>query len=176
MAGLARAAARIAYGVPWLQELPAAHVQALLVAAARQVVPGYAHDDLDAAASKLVAQHEATIARSLTRRQRKLLEELAPHIDSPLSRPAPAAEFVAALIRAELRIAFLITGDLLTVLDEARMLDPALHRATESHGPRALAAALEHTFAGDLVRFALTPEATALRRRIGSTLGGGGGR
>jgi hypothetical protein len=48
-------------------------------------------------------------------------------------------------------------------------MDPALQRATESPGPNALAAVLEHAFAGDVARFALTTEATALRRRLGST-------
>ena len=49
-----------------------------------------------------------------------------------------------------------------------RALDPALHRATASAGPNALAAVLGHPFAGDVARYALTPEATALRRRLGS--------
>jgi hypothetical protein len=35
-----------------------------------------------------------------------------------------------------------------------------------------VAAVLDHPFAGDVVRFALTPEATALRRRVGSTWAG----
>jgi hypothetical protein len=55
------------------------------------------------------------------------------------------------------------------MIDEMRPLDPALQRATESTGPQALAAALDHSYAGDVVRDALTPEATALRRRLGST-------
>jgi len=105
----------------------------------------------------------------LTRRQRKLLEELAPHIAAPQSRPMPIAEFVHALARAELRTAFVVTGDLLAVVDEIRPLDAALHRSMQSNDPQALAAVLEHPFAGDVVRFALTPEATALRRRVGST-------
>jgi len=169
LAALARAVARIAYGVPWLEELPPPHMEALLVAAARQVVPGYGADDVDVLASKLVSQHEATLARVLSRRQRRLLEELAPHVASPQSRPMPIDAFVGALARAELRAAFVLTGDLLTMVDEMRPLDGNLQRATESPGPQALAAVLEHPFAGDVVRFALTAEATALRRRLGST-------
>jgi tetratricopeptide (TPR) repeat protein len=169
MTNLARTVARIAYGVPWLEELPPNQIEAVLVAAARQVVPGYGADDVDLISSKLIAQHEGSIARQLTRRQRKLLEELAPHIASPQSRPITADAFVGALTRAELRAAFVVTGDLLTLVDEMRSLDQALHRATETQGPHALAAVLQHPIAGDVVRFALTPEATALRRRIGST-------
>jgi hypothetical protein len=81
----------------------------------------------------------------------------------------PIDAFVDALARAELRAAFVMTGDLLTMVDEMRPLDGSLQRATESPGPQAVAAVLEHPYAGDVVRFALTPEATALRRRLGST-------
>jgi tetratricopeptide (TPR) repeat protein len=168
-ASIARAVARIAFGVPWLEELPPPHIEALLVAAARQVVPGYGADDVDVLTLKLVTQHEPTIAKLLSRRQKKQLEELAPHIASPQSRPPQADVFVNALARAELRTAFVVTGDLLTMVDEIRPLDQTLHRATDSSGPNALSAVLGHPFAGDVVRYALTPEATALRRRLGST-------
>jgi tetratricopeptide (TPR) repeat protein len=166
---LACAVARIAYGVPWLEELPPPQIEALLVAAARQVVPNYGEDDVDVLAAKLVAQYDGAVGRVLTRRQRKLLEELAPHIASPQSRPPSVDAFVTALARAELRAAFVVTGDLLTVVEEIRTGDATLHGASRSPGRHALSAVLEHPFAGDVTRFALTPEATALRRRLGST-------
>jgi hypothetical protein len=168
-ASLGRALARIAFGVPWLEELPPPHIEALLFAAARQVVPGYGADDVDVLTSKLVAQHEPAVARVLTRRQRRLLEELAPHIAAPQGRPLPVEAFVGALARAELRAAYVLCGDLLAVVDETRALDAGLHRATEAPSQGALVAVLDHAYAGDVVRFALTPESTALRRRIGAT-------
>jgi hypothetical protein len=164
MAGLARAAARISLGVPWLEEISPAQTEALLIAAARQVVKGYGAGD-----ANLVAQHEAAIARALSRRQRKLLEDLAPKLGAANAKPPPADEFAQALVRAELRAAFLLGGDLLAMLEEMRPLDAALHAAIESPSTSALAALLEHPLAGDLARFALTPEATTLRRRLGST-------
>ena len=169
LASLARAVARIAYGVPWLEELPPQNVEALLVAAARQVTPGYGANHVDAVTSKLAAQHEASLARALTRRQKKMLEELAPHLAAPQARPLPADVFVGALARAELRTAFLLTGDLLAMITEMRALDTVLHRATAMPGPQALVAVLEHPVAGDVVRFALGAEATTLRRRLGTT-------
>jgi hypothetical protein len=168
LASIARTVARIAFGVPWLEELPPPHVEALLVAAARQVVPGYASDDIDVFQSKVVAHYEPSVARVLTRRQKKLLEELAPHISSPQGRPMPIDVFIAMLTRAELRAAYLVCGDLLAAVDEMRAVDPALSQATARPGPRALAAVMEHPFASDVCRFALTPEATGLRRRVGS--------
>jgi thioredoxin-like negative regulator of GroEL len=164
MAALARAAARIAYGVPWLEELSPVQVEALLVAAARQVVKGYGSGD-----PTLLAQHEPALTRALSRRQRRLLEDLAPHLAAPGAKPPPAHDFVQALARAELRTAFLVGGDLLALIEEMRPLDAALHAAAESPGTQALATLLEHPLVGDLVRFALTPEATTLRRRLGST-------
>jgi tetratricopeptide (TPR) repeat protein len=163
VAGLARAAARIAFGAPWLEELSPAQIEAMLVAAARQVAKGYG-----AADAALLSQQEAAIARSMGRRQRKMLEELAAHLVGPSAKPPNAQDFVQALTRAELRAAFLVSGDLLAMLDEMRPLDAALHAAVGSPGTGALAALLGHPIAGDLVRFALTSESTALRRRLGS--------
>jgi tetratricopeptide (TPR) repeat protein len=164
MASLARAAARIAFGVPWLEEISPAQIEALLVAAARQVAKGYGTAD-----QSLVAQNEAAIARAIGRRQRKQLEELAPQLAAPAAKPQPSDEFVQALVRGEVRAAFLLTGDLLSVLEEMRPLDASLHAAIETPGTTALATLLNHSAVGDLVRFALTPESTALRRRLGST-------
>ncbi|HEX7662976.1 MAG TPA: hypothetical protein VF407_00620, partial [Polyangiaceae bacterium] len=169
MASLARALARIAYGVPWLEELPPPHIEAFLIACARQAVHGYGADDVDVLSSKLVAQYEPSVARNLSRKQKKLLDELAPHVAAPQGRPIPVDTFINALARAELRAALLLTGDLLAVLDEIRTMDPHLFHATERTGVPALAAYLDHPFAGDVIRYALTPEAVGLRRRIGTT-------
>ena len=79
---------------------------------------------------------------------------------------------IGALARAELRIAYVLTGDVLATIDELRGLDGAFLQATEQPGRGSVAAVLDHPFAGDVVRFALTPEATALRRRVGSTWAG----
>jgi cellulose synthase operon protein C len=168
MASIGRALARIGLGVPWLEELPPPHIEALLIAAARQVVPAFGDDFVDVLSKKLVATYEPSVARALSRRQRKTLEELAPHIGAPQGKPLPIENFVSALARAELRAAYLLSGDLLATLDELRALDPALLRATDRPGPGSLAAVLEHPFASDVARYALTPEATGLRRRIGT--------
>jgi hypothetical protein len=169
LANLARATARIAYGVPWLEEFPPQHIEALLVAAARLVVPGYAADRLDEMTAKIAAQQEPALARTLARRQRKLLDELAPHIASPQSRPLSVEVFLSALARAELRTAFLVTGQLLAVVEEVRGVDATVNRLVEKPSANALAAVLEHPMLGDVTRFALTSEATALRKGLGST-------
>ncbi len=84
-----------------------------------------------------------------------------------------AYAFALAIARTELRVAFLLSGDLLATLDSIRATDPLLARETERVGPRALAGALVHPVASVVVRFALARQTTALRRRLGTTWGRG---
>lgn len=165
---LARAVARVALGVPWLEEMPPTHVEAYLIAAARLVSPGYGMDDIDVLVSKTVGQYEPGIAKAIARKQRRLLEEVGSRLALPQARVPTADAFVAALTRAELRTAYLVSGDLLATVSSVRHEDAVLYEATSRSGPRALAATLEHPYAGDVCRFALSAEATALRRRVGS--------
>jgi len=163
LASISRALARVALGVPWLDEVPKENILALLVASARQVVAGYAPEE-----PGLASQYEASLTRALPRRQKRLLEELAPRLASPQGALPPLDAFIEALFQAEVRTQLLITGDIQGAVEEEAERDAALAEATAVPGGRALAATLLHPLVGDVVRFALTPEATALRRRVGS--------
>ncbi len=169
LASMSRALARVALNVPWLEELPPAHIEALLVAAVRVVMPMYGKDEVDVLSQKLVTQYEPNFTRELSRKQKQALEKLVPVLGSPHGRPIGLEVLIGALARAELRIAYLLTGDVLASIDELRGLDATFLHATESPGRASLGAVLDHPFAGDVVRFALTTEATALRRRVGAT-------
>jgi hypothetical protein len=169
VAVLARAVSRIALGVPWLEELPPPHVEAYLVACARQVLPTYGQDEVDVIASRLVAQYEPSVNKNLSRKQRKALEDLVPRLSMHEARPVPIEEITQALSLGEMRCAHILCGDLLAVFDELRSLEPSLHMATQAPGRNALAAMMRHTYAADVARFALAPESPALRRRVGST-------
>ncbi|AKV01095.1 TPR domain protein, putative component of TonB system [Labilithrix luteola] len=172
LASLGRALARIALGVPWLEEIPPPHIEAMLVAAARAVNPAYGQDEVDVLSLKLVHQYEPNLVKELSRKHKQALERLMPLTSTPQGRLVPIDVFIGALARAELRIAYLLTGDVLATIDELRGLDAAFLQATETPGRSSLAAVLNHPFAGDVVRYALTPEATALRRRVGATWAG----
>ncbi|MBX3228079.1 MAG: hypothetical protein KIT84_27360 [Labilithrix sp.] len=172
LASLGRALARVALNVPWLEELPPPHIEAMLVAAARTVNPVYGKDDIDVLSQKLVYQYEPNVAKELGRKQKQLLERLVPLMASPSGRLVGIDVLIGALARAELRIAYVLTGDVLATIDELRGLDGAFLKATEAPGRGSVQAVLDHPFAGDVVRFALTPESTALRRRVGSTWAG----
>lgn len=167
LAAMARVLVRFVMGVPWLEEVSPPQAMAMLVALARQIVPAYG-DPLDAQTARFLGQYEATVRREISRKQKKLLEELAPHLSQPLGRPPPIEVLVRTMARTEVRGGYLLTGDLLATIDELRARDAALFRVTESPGRSALAAVLEHPLAGDVARFALTSEASALRRRVGS--------
>ena len=169
LAGLGRALARIAMCVPWIEELPAPHVEAYLVACARQAMPAYGRDELDVLQQKLCLQYEPLVAKEIGRKQKQALERVVPALSLSTGRPAAVDVLVGAIARAELRTAYVLTGDALATIDELRAVDGALHAATEKPGRRAVEAVLAHPFAGDVVRFALGSESVALRRRVGST-------
>jgi hypothetical protein len=162
---IARAVSRIAFGVPWLEELQPENVGGLLIAAARHVAPGYASASDESA---LAAQYGPALGRAFTRRQKRLLDELAPHLLSPDAPPLDVRELLEALRRAEVRTAYLVAGDLLAIVDDQASIDPVVRDAIDTPSTHALAAVLEHPLLGDAVRFALTSEATALRHRVGS--------
>jgi tetratricopeptide (TPR) repeat protein len=172
LASIGRALARIALNVPWLEELPPPHIEALLCAAGRSVNPAFGKDDIDVLSLKLVLQYEPNLVKELSRKQKQNLEKLVPMMNGPQGRLIGIDTLIGALARAELRIAYLLTGDVLATIDELRGLDGAFLQATETPGRQSLGAVLDHPFAGDVVRYALTTEATALRRRVGSTWAG----
>jgi hypothetical protein len=173
IASLTRVLVRVALSVPWLEQLPVPHAHALLCGAVRIVVPDYASELRDATQQDLIDDYMKRLSRAVSRKHKKALAELAPIMAETIAPSVAEVDALGVAIgRAELRAAFVLTGDLLATLDELRMLDAGLSRDTSHVGPRALAAALAHPLAGDLARFALSPAATAMRWRAGTLWGG----
>jgi hypothetical protein len=173
LAALARPLVRIALGVGWIDELTGADTHALLIAAARRVVRDYAAGRVGADVEERAVEMTKRVARvlgPLAFRQKKALGDLAGRLaaEPPVDARAVAA-FALAIARTELRAAFLLSGDLLATLDSLRASDPAFGRETDRGGPRALAAALAHPSGLDLVRFAMSRQTTALRKRLGTS-------
>ncbi len=171
VAALARAMTRVALGVPWIEEMPPAHALAYLVAVARQGgAPGFAADLRDRQVLDVLLDYEPRVAHGIGRRQRKQVSEMAHHLES--ARAPTLAEVEATILavtRAEVRAAFLLTGDLMATLDEVRATDAALARVPFDIS--GLAATWAHPLAGDVARYALAREATALRFRLGTAWG-----
>jgi len=168
LAALTRVLAPAAWGMAWLDDVSPDQSMALLVAAARRADATYGAGALDEATARLADAYEPAVARTLSRSQKRALEELAPTLSQPQSMPPPADQLALALSRARGRAAFVVTGDLLATLDDARGCDATLLEATTPFGRRALRAILTHPLTSDVVGFALSGEATALRRRVGS--------
>ncbi len=171
LAAIARALTRVALRVPWIEDLPPPHVHAYLVAVGRQVVPDFASEAEDRYVAELVASYQPRVAHAIGRKQRKLLADLSPQLESARITAQEIEELVHAVARAESRVAFLASGELLSTFDELRALDAVFARTSSTRDTRALAAVLTHPLAGDVARFAMSPEATALRWRIGTVWG-----
>jgi tetratricopeptide (TPR) repeat protein len=169
VAAFARVLARITLGTPWIERLPPAHVRAFLVAAARTVAPGWAAELRDRPFEEAITTYAGPLSRAIGRKQKKALAAVASAIESVSSPTAAAVDaFVLGLARTEARASFLVGGNLLATFEELRSADADLARATATRSPAALVAALAHPIVGDLLRFALTPAATGLRRELGS--------
>jgi hypothetical protein len=169
---IARLLARAALGVPWIEDLPPASFLAYTLALARQGRPGLELPGLDREVASLLPDYEARVAKGIGRRNRKQLAGMASAIDTmtiPTLRDAVTLQ--QAVARTEARAAFLVTGDLSTVVELASSEDATLAKDARSHEKRALAAVLTHAILGDVVRYALGADATALRWRLGTVWG-----
>jgi hypothetical protein len=155
VAALSRALARIALGMTWIDRLSPTHVRGLLLAAARLVAPSYGDDLRDGDQGAAANDYARPLGRAITRAQKKALAALAPTLEA-----GPTVAEIEALMRGakrtEVRVAFLMTGDMLATVDELRLPE------------RTLRAVFAHPLAGDAFRFALTQRATALRREVGT--------
>jgi hypothetical protein len=76
---------------------------------------------------------------------------------------------MTALDQCTARVSYLVSGNLQASTQALALEDAALQRATAEPGVPGLTALLAHPLAGNVARFALTPEATALRQRLGSS-------
>lgn len=156
---MGRLLVRAMLGPVWLDELTPEAIDALLVGALRAVDPTFAARDLAAARETAVQAFAAQVHRAMGRRQRKLLEEILPTATPNYDVRA----FVAAIRRAENRLGYLLSGDLIAAIDHLCRLDRDVARAAED--PRLV---VMHPVTGDLLRYALGSTSHAERKRIGT--------
>ena len=168
IAALARPLARIALGVPWFGTLPGDETLAIVVSFARQSSPSVGTVPRERVDS-LATDYELRARRAIDRRKKKSLEDL----EDSLSRAplVPVDGFVDAVLRTEARAAFLASGDLRAALDAVASTERGLGDALRVPGRVALAAVMAQPVARDLVSFAMSADATALRRSLGTLWG-----
>ncbi|MBI2390005.1 MAG: hypothetical protein HYV09_10480 [Deltaproteobacteria bacterium] len=93
------------------------------------------------------------VQKAISRRARRQLEEAAPRLVQ-----VDGARFARSVDQGAIRTAYLLTGDVTSAIDHLRRLD---ERAMHDLGAE--------TPIGDLVRFALSADASTFRRRLGTT-------
>jgi hypothetical protein len=151
--------------VPWLGAIAPNEVLAIIVAVARQVAPSFSATPKDRV-EPLVADYELRAKKALDRKRRRALEEIEGMLER--SPPLDEAAFADAVARTEARAAFLLSGDLRASLDAVATGDPSLADAIRVPGPAALGGVLAGGVSRDLVAFALSGDATALRHSLGT--------
>ena len=156
---LARLLARTALGLTWLDELPIDAVDGFLLASIRAIEPTFGAGELTAARETMAQSFLISVQKAVGRRQRKLLEEVAPAVVATYD----ARAFSIGVRRSEYRIGYILSGDLVAAIDYLKRYDREISRADGD--PRVL---LQHPVTNELLRYALTPDAFAERRRVGS--------
>jgi tetratricopeptide (TPR) repeat protein len=156
---LARLLTRIALGPTWLDELPVDAVDGLFLAVMRSVDASFGSGEISAGRDAMAASFLAAVHKAIGRRQRKQIEELGPNVPAGYD----ARAITIAVRRSEYRVAYVLTGDLVAAIDYLRRFDRDIGRSSED--PRLL---LTHPVTNEMLRYALSAEAVAERRRIGS--------
>lgn len=159
MAELAKPLASLALGVPWFDALAVEETVAIVAAVAQHVAPssfGWMHSQ----------EYETRVRRAMDRRRRKGLEDMHAELESAPRFTTDA--FRDAVLRTQERAALLLSGDLRASLGVVAMSEPSLRPALRSMGRSSLEAISASAAARNLVMFALSSEASALRRRIGT--------
>jgi hypothetical protein len=145
--------------------LGANEILAILVAVARLVAPGFSGAPSERI-EPLISDYELRARRAIDRRRRRALEDL----EGPMTNASAIdeAELADVVARTEARAAFLLSGDLRASVEALAAADPALANVTHAAGPAALGRVLGQPISRDLVAFALSSDATALRRSLGT--------
>lgn len=150
---------RAIFGHVWLDELAPEAIDGLLVGALRAVEPTFGTREIGPTREPVVQAFAAQVQRAMGRRQRKALEEILPNA----SVNYDIRGFLASLRRAENRLGYLLSGDLIAAVDHLCRLDRDVARAAED--PRLV---VMHPVTGDLLRYALGAASHAERKRIGT--------
>lgn len=158
MFAFARLLTRVALGLTFIDDVNPETVDGLLTSAMRSVFPQWGLGELNPQREHALSTSMPAMQRAIGRMQRKLLQERAQGIPAAL---VPQA-FVSAVRRSEYRVAYVLSGDLLGGIDTMRRVDAELARSGEN-----LRSYLSHPACNELIRFALTQDAYAERRKLG---------
>jgi hypothetical protein len=159
--GLARLLAYVAFDIPWIEELSGDDTDGILYGGLRAGSELWGQGELSPSAELAASAWRARIAKAAGRKVRRALEEIAQRI-----RPqSDTTAFRQAVRAAGLRAAYVVTGDLSATLAQAIRADRELAQVSRD----LLAGKLfEHPLTRELITFALSDAALALRRSAGT--------
>jgi tetratricopeptide (TPR) repeat protein len=160
-ADLARLLTYVALDIPWLEEVTGEDADGILYGALRAASELWGQGELSANAERAASAWRGRMAKAASRKVKRALEETA-------ARVRPQADTTAwrqAMRVASLRAAYVVTGDLTATLTQAIRSDSDLGQGG-SDGPAAKLFA--HPLTRELVIFALSDSALALRRGAGT--------
>ena len=159
MFGLGRLLLRVAVGLAWLDEVPVETGDGLILSAMRCVLPQFGVGEVGPGRDHGAQAVAGGMQRAIGRKQRRILEELAPSMTAGYDFRAVSI----AVRRSEYRTGYILSGNLVAAIDYLRMFDGEIARSAEN--PRLL---LQHPVTNELIRYALSTEAYAERRRVGT--------
>ncbi len=151
---LARASSNIALGLHAVDKLTPRELEIVLAAAARHVVPSFG---AGLTSEDVLEDIKKRLAKALPRRARKELEELAREY---VRSEHDFVIVTEAIVASACRVALLVADDLLAAVEVLKRTERDL---AELSGARLLA----HPTVSRLARFWISPEADALRARMG---------
>ena len=160
---LGRLMTRIALGMTWLDEISVDVADALLLAAARSVLPQFGLGEVIAAREHSVGQLLPSVQRAIGRKQRRAIEDLSPTLSATFDFRALSI----AIRRSEYRMGYVLSGDLLGSLEYLKRFDADIGRAAEN-----ARIFLQHPVTSELIRYALGSDSYAERRKVGTLWAG----
>jgi tetratricopeptide (TPR) repeat protein len=160
-AGLARLLTYVALDIPWLEELTGDDADGILYGAMRTGSELWGQGEISPNAETAASAWRGRIAKAAGRKVKRALEETSGRI-----RPqADTTAWRQAMRIAGLRAAYVVTGDLSATLTQAIRTD---HDLGQVASDRLAAKLFAHPITREMVVFALSDSALALRRSAGT--------
>jgi tetratricopeptide (TPR) repeat protein len=160
-AGLAHLLAYVALDIPWIEEVSGDDVDGILYGGLRAGLELWGQGELSQGAEVAASAWRARIAKAAGRKVKRALEDIAQRV-----RPQPDTALWRQTMRVVgLRAAYVVTGDLTATLSQVLRADRELALGP---GDTLAAKLFEQPTTRELVIFALSDAALALRQRAGT--------
>jgi len=160
-AGICRLLVYIALDVPWLEDLGPGDLEGLFFGAMRNGLESWQDGVLAAGPDSNAELWRPRIAKAISRKHKRLLEEIALRTTAYAEPDA----FRQAVRRASVRAAYVLTGDLPSTMNHLLRTDRELSQISRVEVAQKI---LQHPLSRDVLFYALSAESLTLRRSVGT--------